>query len=200
MKIAVIFPTEMEARHFSREGVDVFLCGVGIAASTYTTTKIIKENNPDVLIMGGIAGVYPTSKYCVGDTVIISSESEADLGFFYDDGFRRLVDMPLDMSFEVNRSLECPYIAKDMPLPLATSNTMNCAIAPFVKKEGIDVENMEGSGFFYACLKEKKMFFEVRSISNVAETSHEDWDYETPIRSMSSGIHNLIDYIQKHDN
>ncbi|MEG2282808.1 MAG: hypothetical protein RSB93_06225, partial [Rikenellaceae bacterium] len=163
MKIVVIFPTEAEAKYFVRDGVDVFLCGVGIAASTYITTKIIKEHNPDVLIMGGIAGVYPLSKYGVGDTVIIKEENEADLGFFYNDGFRRLSDMSLVMSFELNNSLLCPYVTSDMPLPQATSNTLTCAIAPFVKREGVDVENMEGSGFFYACLKEKKKFFEVRS-------------------------------------
>ena len=200
MKIAVIFPTASEAVHFKRDDVQIFFCGVGIAASTYTTTKIIKEHNPDVLILAGIAGVYPESKYDIGDTLIIKSEAEADLGFFYDEGFRHISDMSLDMDFEVTKSLDCPYANKNLPLPLGTSNTMNCAIAPFVRKDGVDVENMEGSGFFYSCLKEKKCFYEVRSISNVAETNHEDWDYDNSIRCMTNGLHDLIEYIFKNDN
>ena len=198
MKIAVIFPTRTEAAKFDRAGVDVYFCGVGVAASAYATAKIIKEADPDVLILAGIAGVYPTSGYTVGDTLLVKSECEADLGFFYDDGFRHISDMSLDMDFDTHKAYECPYISDDMPLPVGTSNTMNCAIAPFVGTEGVDIENMEGAGFFYACLAEGKRFFEVRSISNIAEPSHKDWDYDSSICNMTDGLNALIDYLEYH--
>lgn len=200
MKIVVIFPTFSEAKYFRREDVIVKFSGIGITSSAYTTTKIIYDERPDIMIMAGIAGVYEGSKFKIGDCVLVSKEHEADLGFFHDEGFRHISDMNLDMDFKVIKSMDCPYVTKDMPLPLAVANTMNCAIAPFVKTEGVDVESMEGAPFFYVCLKEKVKFFEVRSISNVVETSHKDWDYEGSIKAMTEGVNRLIDYLLENEN
>lgn len=200
MKIVVLFPTFSEAKYFEREDVIVKFSGVGITSSAYATTKIICEERPDVMIMAGIAGVYQNSKFKIGDCVLVSREHEADLGFFYEDGFRHISDMNRDMKFDVFPSLECPYVNDQMPLPLAVGNTMNCAMASFVKVNGVDVESMEGSPFFHVCLKEGVRFFEVRSISNVVDPVHEDWDYEGSIRSMSQGVNQLIDYLLKNEN
>lgn len=199
MKIVVLFPTHSEAKYFKREDVLVRYSGVGVTSSAYMTTKIIKDDNPDVIIMAGIAGVYKDSKYKIGDCVLVSREHEADLGFFFDDGFRHLSDMNLAMDFNVISSLDCPYIKDDMPLPLAVANTMNAAIAPFVKFEGVDVESMEGFPFFYACTEENVRFFEVRAISNVVETSHKDWDYESSIKNMTDGVNKMINYLQREN-
>ena len=195
MSFAIIFPTKSEAKYFNNKEVDIYFCGVGIAATTYITTKIISENKYDVLILAGIAGRYPNSNYKIGDTVIVSREYEADLGFFFEDGFKHLSDMDLVMDFPVANFLENPYTKKNLPLPLASSNTMNCAIAPFVKTDGIDIENMEGSGFFYACLEAGQEFYEVRSISNDAIINHDDWDYESSIKNMTEGLNKLIAYL-----
>lgn len=200
MKIVVLFPTFSEAKYFDREDVVIKFSGVGITSSAYMTTKIIYEEHPDVMIMAGIAGVYKNSKLKIGDCVLVSREHEADLGFFYEDGFRHIADMNRDMKFEVFPSLDCPYVNDQMPLPLAVGNTMNCAMAPFVKVNGVDVESMEGSPFFHVCLKEGIRFYEVRSISNVVDPKHEDWDYEGSIRSMSDGVNQLIDYLLKNEN
>ena len=197
MKIIVLFPTRSEAKYFDREDVLTRFSGVGITSSAYMTTKLILSERPDVIIMAGIAGVYKESKYKIGDCVIVSKEHEADLGFFLDDGFKHLSDMNLDMDFDIVSSLTSPHLESDLPLPLGVANTMNSAISPFVKTEGVDVESMEGSPFFYVCMKEGVRFYEVRSISNLVETSHKDWDYETSIRNMSEGVNKLIDYLLK---
>lgn len=199
MKIVVLFPTFSEAKYFDRKDVEVRFSGVGITSSAYATTKIIVEERPDIIIMAGIAGVYEESKYKIGDCVLVTKEHEADLGFFHDDGFRHISDMSCDMNFNIISSLDCPYIKDDMPLPLAVANTMNSAISPFVKTKGVDVESMEGAPFFYVCIKEGVRFFEVRSISNVVETSHKDWDYETSIKNMSCGVNLMIDYLLQDD-
>lgn len=200
MKIVVIFPTFSEAKYFKREDVVVKFSGVGITSSAYTTTKIIYDERPDVMIMAGIAGVYRGSHLKIGDCVLVSKEHEADLGFFYDDGFRHISDMDLVMKFNIISSLDCPYIKEDMPLPVAVSNTMNCAMASFVKTDGVDVESMEGSPFFYVCLKEGVRFFEVRAISNIVDPSHDEWDYESSIKNMSEGVNKLIDYLLENEN
>ncbi len=196
-RIVILFPSKMESRFFNIPNITVRYTGVGLTASAYATVKTIRELHPDILILAGIAGVYTHSNLKIGDTVLVSAEHEADLGIFYEDGFKHMSDLQLDMSFKVNRFLNCPYIKPDMPLPAVKSNSMNAAIAPFVNTTDAEIENMEGSAFFYSCLQEKQPFLEVRAISNIVNTDHKAWDYEQSIRNMTDGIYKLIDYLNQ---
>jgi len=195
VKIIVLFPTKTEAQFFDHPAAEVAFCGVGLTAAACATTRLILERRPDVLILAGIAGVYPGSRYQIGDTVLVASEREADLGFFTQQGFRHLAELDLDMDFEVNAVLHCPHLPADPPLPLAHSNSLNAAIAPFVATDGIDVENMEGAAFFHACLAAGQHFYEVRAISNHVTLEHEDWDFATSIRNLHQGLTTLIDQL-----
>lgn len=195
MKILVLFPTKTEAQFFDHPAAEVAFCGVGLTAAACATTRLIHERRPDVLILAGIAGVYPGSPLKIGDTVLVASEREADLGFFTHTGFRHLSKLDLDMEFEVNTVLLCPHLPDNPPLPLAHSNSMNAAIAPFVETDGVDVENMEGAAFFHACLQAGQHFYEVRSVSNEVKLEHEDWDFETSIRNLTEGVNKLIDFL-----
>lgn len=196
MKIVVLVPTKSEAQFIDRDDFKVVFTGVGITSSAYATAKTIINEQPDVVIMAGIAGVYKGSKYKIGDCVLVSKEHEADLGFFYPDGFKHISDMSLDMDFPIIKSYETPYTDPKLPLPFATANTMNAAMAPFVKIEGIDVESMEGSAFFHVCLEEGVEFYEIRSVSNVVDVNRDDWDYPTSIKNMTKGLYELIDYLK----
>ncbi|QLG89075.1 purine phosphorylase [Chitinibacter bivalviorum] len=195
MKIVVVFPTRTEAQFFSHPQVAVEFCGVGLTATAYQTSKLIDGYRADWLIMAGIAGVYPGSSYVVGDTVLVASEREADLGFFTPKGFTHLADLDLAMDFTVHSQLHCPYINSDMPLPIAHSNSLNAAMAPFASTQGVDIENMEGAAFFQVCLAEQQRFLEVRSISNQVKIGDDEWDFEGSIRQLTAGLHQVIDYL-----
>ncbi len=194
-KIVVIFPTFTEAKYFNREDVSVEFCGVGVTAAAYGTLKAIHKHNPDIIIMGGIAGVYIGRAPQIGETFLVESEVEADLGFFYEDGFKHIADMNLDMDFEVNKIMTCPYIKEDMPLKKISGITLNSAMSPYIDNKLGDIESMEGGAFFYVCTKECVPFFEVRSISNSVDFGREDWDYEGSIKNLADGLNKLIDYI-----
>lgn len=199
MKIVVIFPTVSEAKYFKNSSVDVRFCGVGVISAAYHTHKALCELKPDVAIMAGIAGVYPGSDLKIGETVLVSRERIADLGFFYEEGFREFNDMRFDMDFDATQEVDCPYLLPDMPFKTAVSNTMNSAMSPYVRTEGVDVENMEGASFFYVCNKENIRFFELRSISNVVDVKHEAWDYEGSISNMTAALNQLIHYLRNED-
>ncbi|WP_018746330.1 phosphorylase family protein [Chitiniphilus shinanonensis] len=131
----------------------------------------------------------------MGDTVLVASEREADLGFFTPSGFRHLSGLELDMDFDHQPVFHCPHLPADPPLPLAHSNSMNAALAPFVATQEVDIENMEGAAFFHACLEAGQRFYQVRAISNVATVVHDEWDFEGSIRNMTRGVETLIDYL-----
>lgn len=194
MKIVVVFPTQTEAQYFTRADCLVDFCGVGLTSSAYHTAKIIARHQPDWLIMAGIAGVYPSSSFTVGDTVLVATETEADLGFFTPKGFVHLADHDIAMNFEVNKTLDCPYLPPNDLLPIARSNSLNAAMAPFVAEA--DIENMEGAAFFQVCLAEQQRFLELRTISNrVSIEDDGDWDFEGSVRQLTAGLHRLIDYL-----
>ena len=200
MKIVVIFPTATEAKCFSHspaatEQVIVEIGGVGLSAAAYSTTKIIAQHQPDWLIMAGIAGVSAHSAFAVGDVVLVSSECESDLGFFTPRGFTHLADLNLDMDFTIAKEYVCPHLPTQAVLPIAKSNSMNAAMAPFVHTTGIDIENMEGAAFFQVCLAEQQKFLEMRSISNLVKIGDDQWDMEGSIRALTAGLHRVIDYL-----
>lgn len=199
MKICVLLPTESEGQFLERDDIDIRYCGVGLTASAYGTLKAIQASGADVIIMGGIAGVYPGRGYSIGETLLVESEAEADLGFFYEDGFRHLADINLDMEFKVRHTEICPYIKDDMPLGRVRSITTNAAMSPYADTSLGDIENMEGSAFFHVCLGEGIRFFEVRSISNEVDLGRSDWDYVGSIKNLTKGINELIEYLLNED-
>ena len=195
MKIVVVFPTRTEAQFFNHPQVDVEISGVGLSATAYNITKIIHRHQPDWLIMAGIAGVYEHSRFAAGDVMFVESECESDLGFFTPDGFTHLADLKLDMDFTVIKRLVCPYIPAEPILPIAKSNSMNAAMAPFIATENVDIENMEGAAFFQVCLAEKQKFLQLRSVSNVVKIGNDDWDFTGAIQSLTDGLHKVINHL-----
>ncbi len=195
MKIVVVFPTSTEAQFFAHPQVITEIGGVGLSAAAYRTCKIIAEHKPDWLIMAGIAGVYDHSTFNVNDVVLVESECESDLGFFTPAGFTHLANLTLDMDFSVAKEWRCPHLPSQQILPVARSNSMNAAMAPFIRTEGIDIENMEGAAFFQVCLAEQQKFLEVRSISNTVKIGDDEWDMEGSIRALTLGLARMIDYL-----
>jgi len=197
MKIVVMFPTATQARLFSLPGVDSVIGGVGLTATAYTALKVIREQRPDVLILAGVAGMYPHASLGIGDTVLVESECEGDLGFFTPDGFRHLAHLAIEMDFETRHTLSCPHLPAAPPLPLARSLSLNAALAPFVDTTEAEIENMEGAAFFHVCLQEGQRFFEVRSISNVVKLGHDDWDLDASVASLAAGVTRLIETLRR---
>ncbi|RYZ97880.1 MAG: purine phosphorylase, partial [Moraxellaceae bacterium] len=169
--------------------------GVGLSATAYNTLKLITHDRPDWLIMAGISGAYIHSHFKVGDVVLVESECESDLGFFTSGGFTHLADLKLDMDFSVTKHWICPHLPDVPVLPIARSNSMNAAMAPFIETRTIDIENMEGAAFFQVCLAEQQKFLEVRSISNPVKIGDDNWDMDGSIRSLTAGLHKVIDYL-----
>ncbi|MBV8048950.1 MAG: purine phosphorylase [Paludibacterium sp.] len=197
MKTVVMFPTATEARLFSRPGVETVISGVGLTATAYATLKAIREHAPDVLILAGVAGMYAHAPLAIGDTVLVESECEADLGFFTPEGFRHLAHLAIDMDFDVRHTLACPYLPDSPPLPLARSLSLNAALAPFIDTAHAEIENMEGAAFFHVCLQEGQRFYEVRSISNVVKLGHDDWDLDASVANLTEGLTRLIDSLRE---
>ena len=191
MKITILFPTQTEASLFQRDDVSTVISGVGLTATALASIKAIQQQ-PDVLILAGIAGVYPHARLKMGDVVLVESEVEGDLGFFTPDGFVHLAHLPLEMDFARRHTLFCPHLPVNAPFQLARSMSLNAAMAPFVDTQQVDIENMEGAAFFHTCLQEQQRFLEIRAISNLVKIGDDDWDMQGSVRALAEGLHQLI--------
>jgi futalosine hydrolase len=197
MKIIVLFPTQTEANLFQRDGVQSVISGVGLTATAVATTKLIEQHQPDLLILAGIAGVYPHAPFKIHDVVLVESEVEGDLGFFTPAEFTHLAHLPIEMEFERRHTLSCPHFPHDATFKRARSMSLNAAMAPFVDTRSVDIENMEGAAFFYACLQHDQPFLQLRAISNIVRIGDNDWDMQGAVRALTAGVHQLIDLLLK---
>ncbi|RYG37190.1 MAG: purine phosphorylase, partial [Chitinophagaceae bacterium] len=112
--------------------------------------------------------------------------------------FKHLADLSLDMDFTVSKRWDCPHLPVESILPLAKSNSMNAAMAPFVSSNGIDIENMEGAAFFQVCIAENQRFLQVRSVSNFVRIGDDNWDFVSSIQSLTQALYKMIDYLISH--
>ncbi|MFZ6750873.1 hypothetical protein [Undibacterium sp. Ren11W] len=197
MKITVLFPTKTEASLFHDDDVTCIVSGVGLTATAVATLRAIQQQQPDVLILAGIAGMYPHAPFKIGDVVLVESEVEGDLGFFTPAGFVHLAHLPLDMDFERRHILHCLHLPQKAGFPLARSTSLNAAMAPFIATGELDIENMEGAAFFHVCQQENQRFIELRAISNLVQIGDDQWDMQGSVRAMTAGLHQLIALLRK---
>ena len=199
MKITVLFPTKTEASLFQDDSVICIVSGVGLTATAVATLRAIQQHQPDVLILAGIAGMYPHASFQIGDVLLVESEIEGDFGFFTPEGFVHMAHLPLDMDFERRYSLHCPYLPNDAPFPPARSASLNAAMAPFINTRELDIENMEGAAFFHVCQQENQQFLELRAVSNLVKIGEDQWDMPGSVRAMTDGLHQLITLLRKQE-
>ncbi len=146
--IVIVIPTDGEATGLIERGLEVVVCGVGMAQCAAVTARVLAEKEPDLVILAGIAGAY-TNEVAVGETVIVRSERVGDLMPRYQQTYLSCGPMP--DGYKIVHS--------------TTVNTPGCAGV-----EGDDVyaeiENMEGAAFFAVCQQFDVQALEIRTISN----------------------------------
>ena len=119
------------------------LTGVGPAAAAAATARAIVDERPDLLLLAGIAGVYPASEVAVGEVVAVAEERVEGLPERYADVYRPTFAVP--------------------GLRTAVSNSVaRSGAAP----AGAEVENMEGAAFFAVAAALGVPAAEVRAVSN----------------------------------
>ena len=196
--IAVIFPTATEASQFRDSTVQVMVSGVGLTAAAYATSRLLRESAPDWCILGGIAGAYPHSGLQVGDTVLVASAHEADLGVFTPTGFVPMHAACPELSFPRRGPQECRSrtVLPDAPFRWAHCASVNAAQAPFIDTASVDIEDMEAAAFCFVCLEERQPFLAVRTISNIVGDSA-PWDVGSAVTTLTEAVHTLVDYLRR---
>lgn len=172
---------------------------MGAGATAYATMRAIREAEPrpELIILAGIAGALPGSQLDTGETVLVASERQADLGAWRPE--TGLWEAFTDR--EEAQRLECPYVKKlglENLFPIVTSRSVNTACTPFPPEADDAIENMEGAAFFDVCLKEKVPFLEIRAISNRVGDNRNAWRIGEALTSLEEGLSHLFERIAYH--
>ncbi len=183
----------------NNNSVQLAVTGVGIAITAYRLTKLLIQNNFDLVLNTGIAGSC-TPSIPIGKTVVIESEIFADWGVYTPDGFRTVFEENIVKNILpfTNGVLQCKHISPYINLREykhvngVTVNTVNGErkrMEALKNKFNPDVESMEGAAFFYVCMMENIPFIEIRSISNMVEDRDKNkWDIPLAIHNLSKAV------------
>lgn len=171
MRTIVLFPTAGEAEGFRRRcpAAECEITGVGLAAAAAATARMIVSRRPDLLLLAGIAGTYPTSEIAVGEVVAVAEERVAGLPERYADAYRP--------TFCVSG------------LRTAVSNSVVRSGAP---ADGAEVENMEGAAFFAVAAALGVQAAEVRAVSNRVGEPFAVWRVPEACEALARELERIV--------
>lgn len=188
-KIVILSPTETETaplRCGSTNGVPIRITGVGAYRCAVAAMAAVRDCSPDLLILAGIAGAYPGGGLSVGQTVLVASERAADAGSF----------TAGDFTPKFSERYDCPYLSDGLPFGRADSNSVGVAGTPFADRDGVQIENMEGAAFFYACLQCGVPFLELRAVSNRVGDPFPEWDVRGAVTALADSLRELLHFLR----
>ncbi|MBC7651223.1 MAG: futalosine hydrolase [Deinococcales bacterium] len=215
MKILIVAATQAEFQ----PAVDVLnvlpnitfsflVTGVGMLATAVSLTKILLQQQPDLVIQVGIAGSFnasmPLSRVVVVNEEIIGDIGVEEMGVWKDIFDLNLVAM--DSFPFTKKHLPNPYLTKFNMLQLdevlgITVNeitTNHQRIKQLIKKYAPEIETMEGAALHYVCTDLSMPFIQIRSISNyIGERDKTKWQIKEAIFNLNQA---LIKFIEEMSN
>jgi nucleoside phosphorylase len=190
--ILIIVPTEREAEFFAGHDLTAHICGVGMAECAAATARALVGQRPGLAILAGVAGAY-TDDIEVGETVVVTSETIADLG--------RWSGMVHDCCGECGEGKFTPLFQKTYPVPVVPegckavrSYTVDMAggllaVAAPIEAE---IENMEGAAFLAVCAALGVPAMEVRTVSNRVGEPVTVENLDLAARRLAAGLEEIV--------
>jgi futalosine hydrolase len=182
--------------------------GVGMMATSFSLTKLIMEEKPDLLIQVGMAGCFNTS-IPLGKVVVVEKDFAGDLGVEENGKWRDFFSLKLEKTnyppYE-KASLPNHHVEKLNLLKLKTVTgitvneitTRKERIKQLVKKYEPVTESMEGAALHYTCRCTNTPFLQMRCLSNyISERDKSKWMIKESLENLNSALLKYIDKLYK---
>lgn len=181
--------------------IEPLITGIGLLASTYTLTKAVCTNHPDLMIQAGIAGTLDKQQK-LGNVVAVKSETVGDLGV-QEEGFRSVFDLgflgPDDRPWQDKKLINESRILTGCGLPLVDGITVNEITTDKERTEHYrtvhkaQAESMEGAALHYVGLMEGIPFLQIRSLSNfVGERDKTKWAMQEAVANLNRELQRIL--------
>ncbi len=185
--------------------------GVGVVNAAHATTSLISMFFPDVILLFGIGGAYPSSGLQIGDLAIAEKEIYADTGVLLKDGFHGIEETGFPLlrkggkkyynEFPMDKALT----AKAVSVSGARSGTfLTVSACTGTRKRALELEsrynalceNMEGAGVAHICACYGVPVIEIRGISNMAGLRDmSKWDKTLSSKKCQQAVMGLLEEI-----
>jgi len=176
---------------------DLLVTGIGSVATVFAMMSQRNISMYELFINIGIAGSF-SSENEIGTLVNVKSDCFGDIGINSEKGFMPVFESKFNSAYGNLINNGTLYNTSDFPPFFREIQKCNgVTVSEPEKKEypQIDVETMEGAAFMLVSKHYKKMFLQIRGISNIiGQTLKEDWDIDTPIKNYSNLV---IDFIKR---
>lgn len=191
--------------------------GMGKTNAAHAATILLEKYSPELIILFGIGGAYPSSGLEVGDVVIAEKEIYGDEGVLLDDGFhdtefigipflkksnkKYFNEYPLDMKLaaKVIDSLQATFCASRFTLKYGYFITVSTCTGTrkraleLEKRHNAICENMEGAAVAQVCAIYGVPLLEIRGISNIAEDRDKgNWDLKLAADNCQKAVTAII--------
>ncbi|WP_078578131.1 futalosine hydrolase [Salipaludibacillus agaradhaerens] len=177
--------------------IDVQTVGVGAVTAAVNTANLLAKHSYDVVINMGVAGGFP-NKANIGDAVIATDITAADLGAESDDGFKPIEELGFGQSalrsdkamgerLTQELNTRCTFSIHSGPVATLSTVTGTAKTLNELEKRvpGVVAEAMEGFGVAMAAHIASVPFLEIRTISNlVGPRDKSAWRLDVALRSL----------------
>jgi len=204
MRILVVASTKAEIEIFQAQNteaeIDILITGVGMVATTFRLTKVLSQNDYDVVVNAGIAGAF-FKKLEIGEVVEVRSEQFPEIGAEDDTSFISIFELGFlgENEYPFLKGKLINLDAGISNLKLVDGVTVNkvhgnkLSIQNVIDQFSPDVESMEGAAVAYVCLQEKIKFIQIRAISNYVEKRNKSaWNVPLAVRNLNIVLEKLI--------
>ena len=175
--VLYLFPTEFEAAPFRvlRPQAEVRIVGVGMSQAAATLSRIISEEQPERVVLCGIAGACD-ERLKVGGAVEVVTDCEMGLPKAYAESYKpcRCTELPEVEAFTVSRcgaSLECGARESEVPA----------------------IEQMEGAAVGAMCRAWGVEYSHLRTISNRVGDARPLWRADEAVEHLAEVLSELYD-------
>ena len=181
--VLYLFPTEFEAAPFRalRPQAEVRIVGVGMSQAAATLSRIIAEEQPERVVLCGIAGACD-ERLKVGGAVEVVTDCEMGLPKAYAESYKpcRCTELPEVEAFTVSRcgaSLECGARESEVPA----------------------IEQMEGAAIGAVCRAWGVEYSHLRTISNRVGDARPLWRADEAVEHLAEVLCELYDAQTEHN-
>ncbi|MCW3114275.1 MAG: mqnB [Segetibacter sp.] len=219
MKVVITSATQKETDQIKQtldttfikenRGLDIsfHISGVGLLSSCFSISKLIFEQNPQLVIQAGIAGSFDNNIH-PGNVVVIKDELIGDLGVEEDGSFKDLFDLnlqPENLFPFTGRKLHNRFLPdlNFFKLDEVTAITINEITTRPERIEALrtkykpSIESMEGASLHYCCLQGSTPFIQIRAVSNfIGERDKSKWKFKEAFDSLTEVV---IKYVEQLD-
>ncbi len=179
------------------DGYDIvyMISGMGKTNAAHAATVLIEKYSPDLVVLFGVGGAYPSTGLKVGDIAVAEEEIYGDEGVLDREGFhgaefigipllkrgrkRYFNKFPLDRTL-ASRAAEVSELISRHSSPVTAARSgvfVTVSTCTGTRKRALELrkkfdaicENMEGASVAHICAIYERPMIELRGISNVVE-------------------------------